>query len=362
MSHRGPPELPLPRLEISLDKINQNTKLLVGMCHGSKISVIGVTKAFCGCEEIARSMEAGGVDGLADSRIENLKRLHSIKLPKLLLRLPMISQALEAVEYADISLNSEIATLKALSAAASSRRRTHRVILMFDLGDLREGIFDEADLLRTVESALELDSIVLAGIGTNLTCQSGLIPTEYHLARLVELRKTIENRFDIVLDVTSGGSSSTLHLLEKAAIPTGINQLRLGEAILLGRETSYGHPIVGTHDDCFRLITEIIEIKKKPSVPTGEIGLDAFGNKPIFTDKGVRTRALCAIGRQDVFPQNMAPEDGDIAIIGASSDHLILDMTDCHRPYQVGDMVHFKLRYGGILSCMTSSYVSKAFV
>jgi predicted amino acid racemase len=216
-------------------------------------------------------------------------------------------------------------------------------------------------MLRTVEAALDLDGIVVAGIGTNLTCHGGVIPTQNHLARLVELRRTIESSFDIVLDIVSGGSSSSLHLLEKATLPDGINQLRLGEAIILGRETAYGHPIIGTHDDCFRLITEIIEIKNKPSVPIGEIGLDSFGNKPSFVDKGVRKRAICAIGKQDVFPQYMVPEDGDIVIIGASSDHLILDITDCHRPYQVGQMIFFKLKYGGILSSMTSEYVSKSF-
>ena len=362
MSYHWLSELLYPRLEISLDKIKHNTQILVGMCRGSGISVIGVTKAFCGCEVIARAMVAGGVDGLADSRIENLKRLCHIKLPKLLLRLPMISQAREVVEYSDISLNSEIETLKALSAAASSIRRTHRVILMFDLGDLREGIYDQTEMLRTVEAALALDNIVVAGIGTNLTCHSGVIPTQNHLTRLIELSKTIENNFDIVIDIVSGGSSSSLHLLEKAAMPDGINQLRLGEAIILGRETSYGHPIIGTHDDCFRLITEIIEIKDKPSVPTGEIGLDAFGNKPSFVDKGVRKRAICAVGKQDVFPQDMVPEDDDIVILGASSDHLILDITECRRPYQVGQMVSFKLNYAGILSCMTSPYVSKSFM
>jgi len=331
------------------------------MCRRSGISVAGVTKVICGHEGIARAMEAGGIDTIADSRIENLKRLRNIKLPKMLLRLPMISQASEVIEYADISLNSEMETIRALSAQANLKGRTHKVILMFDLGDLREGIIDQTEMLRTVEETLKLGGIILAGIGANLTCYGGVIPTKDNLARLIELKITIEKTFDIVLDIVSGGNSSSLYIVETGAIPKGINQLRLGEAILLGRETAYGHQIFGTYDNCFKLVAEIIEIKDKPSIPTGELGFDSFGNKPSFVDRGIRKRAICAIGKQDVLPDNIVPDDADIIILGASSDHMILDITECHQAYKLGEVVSFKLNYAGILSSMTSEYVSKFF-
>ncbi|MFV2043429.1 MAG: ornithine racemase Orr [Anaerolineales bacterium] len=361
MSHHKQVEASYPRLEISLDKIRHNTETLVRMCRRSGVRVAGVTKVFCGHPMIAGAMVAGGVDLIADSRIENLKRLRDLKLPKLLLRLPMISRVGEVVEYADISLNSEIETIRALSAAAGLKDRTHKVILMFDLGDLREGIFDQTEMLRTVEEALQLERIIVAGIGTNLTCYGGVIPTKDNLARLVELRRTIERRFDIELDIVSGGNSSSLHLVEEQTVPDGINQLRLGESIVLGRETAHGHRIIGTYDDCFKLIAEVIEIKDKPSIPTGERGLDSSGNKPSFVDKGIRKRAICAVGKQDVSPENIVPDDGDIVILGASSDHLILDVTEAHSAHKVGDLVSFKLTYGGILSSMTSEYISKSF-
>jgi predicted amino acid racemase len=331
------------------------------MCRRSGIHVAGVTKVFRSHPMIARAMVAGGIDVVADSRIENLKRLGDIKLPKLLLRLPMISQAAEVVEYADISLNSEIETIRALSEQAGFKNKTHKVILMFDLGDLREGIIDPSEMLRTVEEALQLERIIVAGVGTNLTCYGGVIPTKDNLGRLVELKRTIEKSFDIDLDIVSGGNSSSLHLVQEGTMPDGINQLRLGESIVLGRETAYGHRIVGTYDDCFKLIAEIIEIKDKPSIPTGELGLDSFGNTPSFVDKGIRKRAICAIGKQDVNPESIIPDDGDIVILGASSDHLILDVTESQCAYKMGDFVSFKLTYGGILSSMTSEYISKSF-
>ena len=349
-----------PVLDIYLDKIKHNTETLVRKCQSHGIGVTGVTKVFCGNESITKAMVSGGIDSIADSRIENLKRLSNISIPKMLLRLPMISQASKVVEYADISLNSEIETLRALSAAAISKGKTHKVIIMFDLGDLREGILDQKEMLYIVEETLKLERISLVGLGTNLTCFGGVIPTKGNLTRLVELKRTIETTFDIVLDIVSGGGSSSLHLLEEEAMPEEINHLRLGESIVLGREAAYGNQIIGTSDDCFKLIAEIIEIKDKPSIPAGEIGLDAFGNKPIFSDKGIRKRAICAIGKQDVFPEDIVPEDGDILILGASSDHLILDISDCYRAYKVGGLVSFKLSYSGILRSMTSEYVSKS--
>ena len=349
-------EVLFPRLEISLEKIQHNTRTLVNRCRAVGISVAGVTKVFCAHEMIAGAMVDGGIEYIADSRIENLKRLRDINLPKLLLRLPMISQASEVVEFSDISLNSEIETIRALSVQASLKKKTHQIVLMVDLGDLREGIIDQAELLRTVEIALGLKGISIAGIGTNLTCFGGVIPTMENLETLVQLGNSVEQRFHINLDIVSGGGSSSLHLQH---IPDGINQLRLGEAIVLGRETAYGNQIEGTYDDCFKLVAEIIEIKDKPSAPVGEIGVDSFGRKPSFVEKGIRKRAICAIGKQDVDPEHLVPDDVDIVILGASSDHLLLDVTDCHKVYTLGDLISFKLAYAGILSAMTSEYVGK---
>lgn len=350
-----------PRVEVSIEKIKNNTKRLVNMCNEYNIKVAGVTKVFCGNPRIAQAMVDGEITMLADSRIENLEKIKEIDVPKMLLRLPMISQAERVVSFADISLNSELKTIKILSEKALKLKKEHKIILMIDLGDLREGIFNEEEIFSTVEEIINLKGINLIGVGTNLTCYGGVIPSQENLTRLIEIANKIEERFNIKLEIISGGNSSSIHLIEKAVIPKGINQLRLGESIVLGRETAFGNRIEGTYDDCFRLVAEIIEVKEKPSLPIGEIGMDAFGNKPTFIDKGIRKRAICAIGKQDVSIGDIYPEDADINILGASSDHLIIDVTDCRRDYKVGDKVSFKLAYGGILSVMTSEYVSKVF-
>jgi ornithine racemase len=348
-----------PRLEISTGKIKHNTETLVRICRRYGIRVAGVSKVFCGNEAAVKAMVEGGIDSIADSRIENLKRYRELSLPKILLRLPMLSQVGEVIEFADISLNSEIETIQALAKEASLRGKIHQVILMFDLGDLREGIIDESEMLRVAQETVKLDGVRLVGIGTNLTCLGGIIPTRENLARLVAIKNTIERELKIRLEILSGGNSSSLHMVESGTMPEEINHLRLGESIVLGRETAYGRPIQGTFEDAFKLVAEVIEVKEKPSFPMGEIGRDAFGNIPDFIDKGLRIRAICAIGKQDIPLESIMPVDRNILIVGASSDHLILDVTDSGKSYRVGSLLSFRLTYNGILKGMSSKYVSK---
>ncbi len=348
-----------PKIEIYLDKIEHNTRKLVDICSKYDIEVAGVTKVFCGYRPVAEAMIKGGVSLLADSRIENFEKIKDLNIPKLLLRLPMISQADKVIELTDISLNSELESIEALSKAAIKLGKTHKIILMVDLGDLREGIFDEDEIYKAVYEILNLQNLELIGLGTNLTCYGGVIPRQDNLNKLLEIKQKIEKKYNITLKVVSGGNSSSIHLLESGEIPRDINQLRMGESIVLGRETAFGNKIEDTFDDCFKLIAEIIEIKEKPSLPIGEIGMDAFGNKPKFVDKGIRKRAICAVGKQDVSIGDVITDDRQIAILGSSSDHFILDITDCKNEYKVGDKVTFNLTYGGILSTTTSEYVKK---
>lgn len=229
---------------------------------------------------------------------------------------------------------------------------------MIDLGDLREGVWYE-DAVEFAGSIIELPGVKLVGVGTNLTCYGAVIPNSENLGLLTSLAKEIENKYNLKLDIISGGNSSSLHLIEKNEVPKGINQLRLGESIVLGNETAYGERIEGTYGDVFTYMAEIIELKEKPSVPIGEIGVDAFGEKPVFTDRGIRKRAVLASGRQDLKVDGIQPRDRDAIVIGASSDHLIIDVTDCGKEYQVGDIMEFDLEYGALLAAFTSEYVDK---
>ncbi|EIW01304.1 Predicted amino acid racemase [Thermoanaerobacter thermohydrosulfuricus] len=347
-----------PLLRINLEKLRKNTQTIVNLCEKRNIKVVGVTKVFCAIPEVAQTMVKGGVEILGDSRIKNLKKLQHIPVPKMLLRIPMKSEVEEVIKYADISLNSEIDTIKSLSEEAKKQRKIHEIILMVDLGDLREGVLKE-DVIPIVEQIVKLEGIRLRGIGTNLTCYGSVIPTPDILEELVEIKNSINKKFNLNLDIVSGGNSSSLYLVQNGLIPRGITQLRIGEAIVLGRETAFGDRIPHTYDDVFTLEAQIVELKEKPSYPRGILGMDAFGERQVYVDRGIMKRAILAVGKQDVNMNDLIPMDSSIELIGSSSDHLIVNVTNSQYPYKVGDIIKFKLRYGGILSCSTSEYVEK---
>lgn len=347
-----------PAIRVDSAKLTHNTRVLVEKCEKLGIDVVPVTKVYCGIPEIAKASVAAGVKMLADSRIENIKKLEDLKVKKLLLRIPMLSQVEAVVEYVDISLNSEYDVIKALSDKALERGRVHKIILMVDLGDLREGVwFDKA--VEFAGSIMELKGVELVGIGVNLTCYGAVIPSKENLGLLTRIADEIEKKHNIKLQIISGGNSSSLHLIDKGEMPEKVSQLRLGEAIVLGNETAYGAKIEDTYSDVFTFMAEIIELKEKPSVPVGDTGMDAFGGKPAYTDRGIRKRAILAAGRQDVKFDGIKPRDKAAIVLGASSDHLIVDVSDCMKDYKVGDILEFDMDYGALLAAFTSEYVDK---
>ncbi|AIO18144.1 hypothetical protein KQ51_00241 [Candidatus Izimaplasma bacterium HR1] len=348
-----------PRVIINLEKYRHNLRFLLDICHDKSISMMAVSKVFCADHNLVNIMIEEKVDFIADSRIQNLAIINC-DIPKVLLRLPMIGEVSKVVKYSDISLNSELSTVTALNEEASKVGKVHGIIIMIDLGDLREGIFDENEVYDFVKNTLTLSNISIRGIGVNLTCYGGVIPTNSLLNKLVEYKNNIESKFDIELDIISGGNSSTIDLLMNEAIPLGINNLRLGESLVLGRETAYGDYIDKTYDDVFTLEVDIIEVKEKPSVPIGQIGMNAFGKVPQFIDNGNILRAILAIGKQDVDHLELIPFD-TIKLIGSSSDHIIADLSNASSIYEVGDTMLFKLTYSSILSLMTSKYVVKTY-
>jgi predicted amino acid racemase len=351
-----------PRVSIELDKIEHNARAIAGMCRERGIAVTGVTKGTCGSPEVARAMLRGGVASIGDSRIANLRRLRGagVGAPLVLLRIPPLSAVEDVVELADLSLNSELAVLRGLSAAARERGRIHEVIVMVDLGDLREGVWPD-DLLPFVREVLALPGVHLAGLGANLTCYGGVVPTEHNMGRLARLADEVEAAFGVRLRCVSGGNSSALPLIARGGMPARIDHVRIGEAILLGRETLHRRPWPGTYQDAFLLRAEVIERKEKPSVPIGPRGEDAFGGTPHFADAGERERALVNVGREDVDVAGLVPVDPGVRVLGASSDYLILDVTDAAAPVRVGDEIGFHLGYGALLAAMTSGYVQKRF-
>ena len=230
---------------------------------------------------------------------------------------------------------------------------------MVELGDLREGIMP-SDLAAVVRETPTPPGVSVAGIGANLACQNGVVPDDTNMAELSALACSLEDAFDTSFDVVSGGNSAALEWALGSDDVGRVNDLRLGEAILLGCEPLHRTPIEDLRTDAFTLVAEVIESKVKPSAPWGgtaqtAFGQTAFGQIAPAVDRGDRRRAIVAIGHQDTDPSGLVAPAG-MEVLGASSDHLVLDAGDVD--LRVGDEVRFGVNYSALVRSMTSPFVT----
>jgi predicted amino acid racemase len=270
----------------------------------------------------------------------------------------MVSEVERVVEFADVSLNTEIAVIRRLAVHAAKRDKVHGILLMLELGDLREGILP-CDVEPVVAEVLSLRGVRLIGLGTNLGCLSGVTPTEAKMRELSTIAGDLQKRYGITLELVSGGDTANYRWCVSTPDVGLVNHLRIGEAILLGYSTVTQERIPGMVRDAFTLVAEVIECKIKPSRPYGEIARDAFGRAPVIEDRGDIERAILAVGKQDVDVSAITPRIA-ADIVGASSDHLILDVSGLG--VEVGASVRFDVGYGALLRAMTSPYVEKAYL
>ena len=345
-----------PQLEFDLALLRSNADAVISRCRGMGIRVCGVIKGVDGLPEAARVLRAAGAAELGTSRLEQVARCRAAGVPGpwLLIRIPGLTELPDVVSLCETSLQSEWPTLLALEEECLRQNKTHRVIVMTDLGDLREGFWDKKELVDVCERVeRDLPHVQLAGIGVNLTCYGSTKPTPEKMNELVGLARQVEQRIGRKLEIVSGGATSSFTLVHWGTMPAGVNHLRIGEAILLGKDLQVDW---GIRDmdylrmDALTLRAEVVEVKDKPTYPIGEFAIDAFGRKPVYEDRGIRRRAILALGRADVGEQeSLIPREPGLTVIGGSSDHCIVDVEDCPRRLQVGDIVEFSLCYSHML-------------
>ena len=353
-----------PALICNLSNLESNIKHIKELCDKNNVSLAGVIKGFNGIPEVSLKYDQLGLPIIASSRLDQLEPLKGkVKAKLMTIRIPMLSEISDVVRITDISLNSEIEVLKALDEESRKQNKIHSVILMKDLGDLREGFFSEDEIIKAallVEK--ELKNLHLLGIGTNLGCYGAIVPTVDKMNELISVTEKIEKELGRKLEYISGGATSTLPRLYENNLPQRINLLRVGEGILFPKVLNDTWKCSTTFDssrDVFKLRAEVIEIKTKPSHPVGEIFIDAFGNKPTYEDIGNRKRALVAVGKVDyAFLDQLIIKEEGAFIVGASSDHTIIDITDAKRDIKIGDIIEFELCYSTLVYLSNSKDVN----
>ncbi|MFD5600825.1 alanine/ornithine racemase family PLP-dependent enzyme [Leucobacter sp. NPDC058333] len=347
-----------PRLEIDLDAIEWNTRTLVERLSGLGVRVLGVAKGACGLPEVAQAIVRGGATGIGDSRVDNLARLREsgVMATCTLIRSPMLSQVKRAIQIAEFSVNTEPSILRALAREAEHAGQVHGVILMVEMGDLREGIA-AGELIDAAQSVTALRGLKLDGIGTNLACHSGIVPDEQKMSELSDLAVRVERQIGHPLATVSGGNSANLNWAFRGGDVGRVNELRLGEAILLGTEPLTGGPVSGLRTDAFKLVGEVIEVRDKPVRPWGTYVAMKFGDRTPPIGTGTIRQAIVALGRLDTVTDGLTPPQG-MTILGMSSDHLILNIG--HHTTAVGDEIFFDLGYSALMRATSSPYVEAA--
>ena len=375
-----------PHVEINVAGVVHNYQVIREMAEARGITLTVVTKALTGYEPLIDALVGAGAGSIGEAHLANLAAEKDMDVEKWMIRPPMPSQVRDVVRYADVSLNTDATVVAMLGQAAEKapysyqnyllsplekarvKKGTHKVILMVESGDRREGIMPE-DLVRYAGMALGSPGIELYGIGTEFGCVSDVVPSRESMEEFASLVKDVEDYWGIELPVVSGGSSNGLLMLAEGTLPPRINNLRVGESILTGRVANYRTPIPGAFLDPFTLSAEIIEINEKPSQPVGPRapGEIPVTSDPRFPDNGVRRRALVAVGKQDVDIHHLTPLNPGVQILEGSSDVFVADVTDGVvpsfgdevRPYRVGDVLTFSMDYFAILPAMVSPFVQK---
>lgn len=357
-----------PVLKVDLNIIKHNASVMTSFCTGRGISVAGVIKFSDGSLEIAKAYHDGGCREIASSRTRHMKAIKTAypDITTMLIRIPMFSECAEVVKWCDISLNSEEMILRRLNECAAVYGKNHRVLLMLDVGDRREGVVGKDELVRLaciVEN--ELEFLELAGVGSSFACASGVLPDWENLSELAAAAEAVENAIGRKLDIVSGGSSITLTLLANhMPVPEKINHLRIGGAIAnpMAIRRNRGVEIDGLAEDAFTLTAEIVEVQTKPSASAGT-GRNWAGQIIEREDIGTRVRAIIALGSQDVGnSEQLIPQMKGIEVLTGSSDHTILDVTDSRRRWMPGDLVDFSLYYMGLLQCFATRNVAIEYV
>lgn len=350
-------------LKLKRKSLQHNYQFIAKRLDSEGIEWGVVSKLLCGTVKYIEELIDLGVTEIHDSRISNLKKVKDINpdVQTVYIKPPAKKAIKSIVENADVSFNTELSTIRLLSEEAGRQGKLHKIIIMIEMGDLREGVLGE-QLLDFYGKIFELPHITVVGLGTNLNCLYGVMPSQDKLIQLSLYKQLVEAKFNRKIEWVSGGTSVVFPLLLNRQLPKGINHFRIGEMLYFGNNLFTEKTVKGMKTDVFTLHAQIIELIEKPKVPTGEMQTNPSGEQfKINEDDYGKTsyRAILDLGLLDISTDFLMPIDKGVEITGASSDMIVIDLGSTKRNYKVGDWVKFKLKYMGALSLLNSNYIDK---
>lgn len=353
-------------LKLNKTKLKHNYDFLNALFDKHDISWGVVSKLLCGNKLYIQELINLGVKEIHDSRVSNLRAIKEVSpdVQTVYIKPPPKRSITNIVRYADVSLNTQLDTIKMLSVEAKKQDKLHKVIIMVEMGDLREGVLGD-QLLDFYSKVFELPNVEIIGLGTNLNCMYGVMPSQDKLIQLSLYKQLIELKFNRKIPWVSGGTSVVIPLLFRKQLPKGVNHFRIGESLFFGLDLFSGKVLKGMQQGIFELQAEVIEVQRKPLVPVGERGEDPSGIKHEFPEEeyGKESyRAILDVGLLDINPKYLLPKNRKIKIVGGSSDMIVLDLGKNESGVKVGDLITFRMKYMGALQLLNSDYVEKQVV
>lgn len=365
----------MAELIIQTEKIKNNIKYLSGFFAKHDIEWSLITKVFSGDKEFLKNVLTADViakiNAVGDSRLTSLKNLKEVNpnMRTIYIKPPAKVYADDLVKYADISLNSSFSTINALNIAAKKAGKIHQIIIMIELGELREGV-KRSDIMDFYETVFELPNIEVIGIGSNLGCMYGVEPSYDKLLQLTLYKELISAKFNKELKFISGGTSITLPLIELGTVPKEINHFRIGEAAFFGLSPLENKRFKDLSIDTFEFKANIIELEEKRIVPEGIINEANIGHTASYDDHEVgdtSVKAILDFGMLDVDKEDLETADPDISFVGITSDMIVIDLgsnqtKDGKKKYEIGDQLTFKPNYMAVARLLNSKFIDKKYI
>jgi ornithine racemase len=365
----------MAELIIHTEEIKDNIRKLSAFFKEHSIHWSLVTKVFSGdigfLENVLTEDVLKDIHSVGDSRLSSLKNLKKVnpRMRTIYIKPPAAIYAHEIVQYADISLNSSYKTIVELNKAAKEQGKVHRVIIMIEMGELREGV-NRDGLIDFYARVFDLSNIEVIGLGSNLGCMYGVEPTYDKLLQLTLYKELISAKYNKDLKFVSGGSSITLPLIEKGIVPVDVNHFRVGEAVFFGTSPLDNEQFKDLSHNTFEFHANIIELEEKGVVPDGIISEANIGHTAEYDEKDISEmtyKAILDFGLLDVDREDMALDEKTGKFVGITSDMTVIDIGnnksgDGKRRFKVGDTICFKPNYMAVARLLNSKFIEKKYV
>lgn len=330
-------------LQINLSKIQYNAKVLLSTLAEHDINFTPVIKCVAGDKRIIEVLKNIGLTHFAEARIDNITKTTDEDISFTIIRNANQSELADVVLKCKMSIQTEMATIRKINNIAKKYNTKHHILLMVDWKDAREGILTY-DVINYIQEILTMHNVCLSGLAFNFMCFNAISPNDSDIEMINQFVTSVENEVGFHFKIISGGNSSMLPQMFYNDLGM-INDLRIGETLFRGVDTTTDKPIATLFQNAITMEAEIVEIKPRLDIASGRNYL----------------QAILDIGYLDTYVDELVPLNSNVTVLGATSDHVMIDLQNCDH-FQVGDKIDFSLGYRALAQSMYADNVPKNYI